>query len=83
MALPKKPGALCLGALKTERENGAVESSIEVLWGHYDLFDGLQTMMERAMSMSSYHEGYAMAVGSMRDDGYFDDLEQLRDELFR
>ena len=49
---------------------------------HDDLFDGLQTMMEGAMSMSSHHKGYALAVGSMRDDGYFDDLDELRRELF-
>jgi hypothetical protein len=36
---------------------------------HDDLFDGLQTMMEGALSVrSNAGEGYALAVGSMRDD---------------
>ncbi|MHC4060679.1 MAG: hypothetical protein ACYSR6_03585 [Planctomycetota bacterium] len=53
---------------------------------HDDLFDGLQAMVEGAMSMPSYTDGYpvTIAVGSMRDEwDDFDDLEELRKELFR
>jgi predicted phage terminase large subunit-like protein len=43
---------------------------------HDDLFDGLQTMMEGAMSVRSYPSGYPRAVfgGSMRDD-LWDDMD--------
>lgn len=47
---------------------------------HDDLFDGLQTMMEGAMSVSSYGGGGAY-FGSMRPD-LADDIEVLRKELF-
>ena len=47
---------------------------------HDDLFDGLQTMMEGAMSRSSRGVGYScVAEGSMMDDG----LDEFREELFR
>ena len=40
---------------------------------HDDLFDGLQTMMEGAMSVASYGDGGAFFKGSMRDDWEMDD----------
>ena len=51
---------------------------------HDDLFDGLHTMMEGAMSVSSYGEGYACAAGSLRTDwDDLDDVDEFREELFR
>jgi predicted phage terminase large subunit-like protein len=53
---------------------------------HDDLFDGLQTMVEGAMSMPSYTDGYpvAIAVGSMRDDWEdADEIYDLKKGLYR
>jgi predicted phage terminase large subunit-like protein len=52
---------------------------------HDDLFDGLQTMMEGALSVRSESgEGYACAVGSMRDDvdDYWDMPDRDWDDLY-
>lgn len=49
---------------------------------HDDLFDGLQTMMEGAMSVHSHHEGMAACIGSMRDGWDDGGFEIIRRELF-
>lgn len=48
---------------------------------HDDLFDGLQTMMEGAMSVRSRGRGRSLAVGSMRDD--WDEFDSIKTELYK
>jgi predicted phage terminase large subunit-like protein len=79
-------GQILIPAKSSARNYGTWQALLDELLlfpqaEHDDLFDGLQTLMEGVMSVHSYHKGMAVCVGSMRGD--WDDLESLREELYR
>ncbi len=49
---------------------------------HDDLFDGLQTMMEGVLQYRSCRYGGSVVGRSSLPTDYFDDLDDLRQELF-